>query len=74
MSERDAKDYAIEFGEYLAKAAQNYLNLVDAQPSSTLGNADAEDWLREARGQLWSAIYEFRKRAAKASINPRATP
>jgi hypothetical protein len=56
--ERTSKDYAIEFGEYLARAADRYLAVVDAWEE---GYAEGD-----ARRSLESAIYEFRKRAARA--------
>jgi hypothetical protein len=55
--ERDDKDYAIEFGEYLACAAEAYLSGYIA------GVTDREADLARS---LRSAIYEFRKRAGRA--------
>jgi hypothetical protein len=57
-SERTPKDYAIEFGEYLAKAADRYLSAVNAWEDYDEG---------DARRSLESAIYEFRKRAARVA-------
>ena len=56
MSETDAtdrtsKDYAIEFGGYLAKAADEFLK-------------HPKDW--EYARALRLAVYEFRKRAERA--------
>jgi hypothetical protein len=48
--DRDTKDYAIEFGGYLATAAERHLN--------ALGFPD----VAETALNLRSAIYEFRKR------------
>jgi hypothetical protein len=67
------KDYAIEHAEYLAKAAEFYLdtrNLADAA-------ADDEEpfdpqRLYDANNGLRSAIYEFRKRAATPQVPPQA--
>jgi hypothetical protein len=61
--ERDAKDYAIEFGEYLAKAAESYMR-VRNDPDATRHD---DEGVYEA---LVSAIYEFRKRAAKVAVTP----
>lgn len=61
---RTPKDYAIEFGEYLAKAAEQYLeqrNLYDAKESDS-------DALMDAWRALRSSIGEFRKRATRAAI------
>jgi hypothetical protein len=52
---RDAKDFAIEHAGYLADAVERVLKV----ERSIL---DAEDWL-----DLNSRVYEFRKRAARAS-------
>lgn len=57
--ERTSADYAIEFGEYLAKAAEAYVE------DSTCA-VDAADSYRA----LKSAIYEFRKRASRAKARP----
>ena len=51
IPDRTPKDYAIEFGGYLAKAADNYL----------MSPFDPD----RARA-LRSAVYEFRKRADRA--------
>jgi len=53
---RGDKDFAIEFGGYLARAAERYLIAVNAWEDCDEG---------DARRALESAIYEFRKRAAK---------
>ena len=52
---RDAKDYAIEFGEYLAHAAENLLVGINKNRSEI-----TDEWKA-----LNSAIYEFRKRASR---------
>jgi hypothetical protein len=51
---RDDKDFAVEFGGYLADTAERFLNTVNSPTGIADGRA------------LASAIYEFRKRAAKA--------
>jgi hypothetical protein len=60
---RDAKDFAIEFGEYLAKAAEHFQEMLQAEP---VGEHDYSA-LHDAWRGLHSAIYEFRKRAAIAN-------
>lgn len=52
--ERDTKDYAVEFGEYLAKAAEAYMRFP---------LANGLDRALDAYRALRSAVYEFRKRA-----------
>lgn len=63
MDERDAKDYAIEFGGYLAEAARNF------QVAINSGDMDqrSDSWKA-----LNSAIYEFEKRANRARAALRA--
>jgi hypothetical protein len=51
---RDAKDFAIEFGEYLADAVERLLNAERCI-------LDSDEWL-----VLNTRVYEFRKRAARA--------
>jgi hypothetical protein len=58
--ERTAKDYAIEFGGYLATSAERFMDEV-GRSQETGEPIDADIW-----SGLQSAIYEFRKRAAKA--------
>ena len=62
MAERDEKDFAIEFGEYMAKAAEQFRDLVQTTMPQECTIAD--HWHR-----LNCAIYEFRKRAAKVKTN-----
>jgi len=62
---RDAKDYAIEFGEYLATAAESYMSAADVRISTKIGVGEQEA-LAERFVALRSAIYEFRKRAERA--------
>lgn len=57
--ERDAKDFAVEFGESMAKAAQRYME-VSAE------RIRDPDELSDTFRALGSAIHEFRKRAARA--------
>jgi hypothetical protein len=60
VADRSPKDYAIEFGGYLAEAARNF--------QVALNSNDPED-----RAEKWSAlsnaIYEFEKRRDKALAN-----
>jgi hypothetical protein len=71
IKERTAADYAIEHAEYLAKAAEHYMeqrNLYDvAEQEGGLVDPDA---LSDAYMGLQSAVYEFRKRAAVAEYVP----
>ena len=65
MAERDAKDFAIEFGEYLAKSAEQFrafVNIHGTVPDSV------RDEMTDHWSGLTSAIYEFRKRAAVAAV------
>jgi hypothetical protein len=59
---RDAKDFAIEFGEYLAKAAEHFQDILQTE----LKGEHDYNALHDAWGGLDSAIYEFRKRAVMA--------
>ena len=59
--ERTAKDTAIEFGGYLATAAEAFM--AEQNRAFETGNMpDNECW-----SALQSAIYEFRKRAERAT-------
>lgn len=60
---------AIEFGEYLAKAAKRYLDATNIYAKADIANAGELDFteLAESCRNLLSAIYEFRKRAAKTT-------
>lgn len=61
MSERSDTDYAIEFGGYLADAAERFM----AEQNRAAASGDepcSEHW-----SALQSAIYEFRKRADRAA-------
>jgi hypothetical protein len=59
---RSAKDYAVEFGGYLAQAARRYMNAVNRE---VIPEGDTE--VGEAWRALESALYEFEKRAARLS-------
>ena len=64
---KDAKDYAIEFGGYLAESAERYIAAVNALESAREGSSDqsvedAESDAMEAVTRLKSDIYDFRKR------------
>ena len=66
MKTRDAKDSAIEFGEYLAKDVEAFLDFINTSGIAAAApqqNAMTDHW----RG-LQSAVYEFRKRAARAAV------
>lgn len=61
-TDRTPSDYAIEFGEYLAKAAEQFMS--EQNRAWELEEVpDSEYWTA-----LQSAIHEFRKRAAKANV------
>lgn len=60
--ERTPEEFAIEFGEYMAKAADRYLDL--NQPEVEKLDYPALD---EAHVRLRTALYEFRKRAKKTN-------
>ena len=76
--QRDDKDYAIEFGEYLATAAERFLQAVnDLDEAEIEGMDEVEEQERaESRSEAWSAlqsaVYEFRKRATRAGHEPSA--
>ncbi|HEY4153527.1 MAG TPA: hypothetical protein VGM38_09420 [Pseudolysinimonas sp.] len=59
-TDRTPQDYAIEFGEYLAHAAERFM--AEHNRAWQAEEAPDTDYWRA----LESAIYEFRKRAAKA--------
>lgn len=57
---RSETDYAIEFGRYLATAADNFM--AEQNRAAEAGETpDADCWRA-----LQSAVYEFRKRADRA--------
>jgi len=53
--DRTPEDFAIEYGEYLAEAAERFLSVLN------VGNKDLDDDWRS----LENAIHEFRKRRAR---------
>lgn len=59
---RSPKDYAIEFGGYLATAAAAYMDFI----GRTQTVVDPGDEYADHQRALNSAIYEFRKRAERA--------
>ncbi len=72
QQERTPKDYAIEFGEYLAKAVEHYFkerNRYDAAEDEEEYDTDA---LNDAWRGVHSALGEFRKRAIRATATPAA--
>lgn len=60
---RTDKDFAIEFGGYLANEVERFMRHHNSQGNLTAAEADegVERW-----NALRSAIYEFRKRAERA--------
>lgn len=75
--ERDDKDYAIEFGEYLAKAAVQFMDAINAsQAARMLSDFGAQTEAEEVETDAWKglreAVYEFRKRATRAGHEPSA--
>lgn len=60
---RDAKDFAIEFGEYLAAAASRFQDVI--QDVMQAPDSD-HDTINDASRALSYAVYEFRKRAERA--------
>ena len=62
---RDEKDYAIEFAEYMAKAAESYAEAIGNEVWTEM-TAEAQDAVSDKFSELQSSIYEFRKRAEKA--------
>lgn len=61
-ADRSPKDYAIEFGEYLAQAAEQFQDMMQ---DVLKGDYD-QDAMSDAWQKLDSAIYEFRKRKVRA--------
>lgn len=74
MTERSPKDYAIEHAEYLAKAAERLLDAANTLRALEAGEdvpelgdlQHAEESYSDHYRGLTDAIYEFRKRAARA--------
>lgn len=74
---RTDKDFAIEFGEYLATAAENFMDSINAFDQACMqGDFLAQSVAEGDKSDGWSAlrdaIYEFRKRASKAGHLPSA--
>lgn len=74
---RDDKDFAIEFGEYLATSVDDFLAALNHRDAAQrLSDFGAEQSADEALTDHWralqSAVYEFRKRAARAGHDPSA--
>ncbi len=74
---RSDKDFAIEFGEYLATAADDFLDACNAvQSANMLSDFGAQQSASELHNDCWAAlrdaVYEFRKRAARAGHEPSA--
>lgn len=66
MTDRHDADYAIEFGEYLAKASEEYITAVgDAFGGVSIPSVGDHDAYCDTHRGLASAIYEFRKRARR---------
>ena len=55
---RTPQDFAIEFAEYMARSAEQYLGILETEEVNS-------DDIADFRRGLRSSIYEFRKRAAK---------
>jgi hypothetical protein len=71
MTKRTDADFAIEFGEQLAWAAESYMNVLnDLWTTEEHGTSAQVEALEESRSDhakgLREAIYEFRKRAERA--------
>jgi len=58
---RDEKDFAIEFGEYLAKAAERYRDVMNVEDVEDIDRGTS----RDALVALNCAVYEFRKRVSR---------
>lgn len=59
---RSDSDYAIEFGRYLATAAENFMAEINRAAEAE------EDPDSDCYSSLQDAIYEFRKRAKRAEL------
>ena len=73
--QRTDAGYAIEFGEYLSVAAEHYLHLSNKYRDQIENRTEHHihpDMVSDAWGALQSAVYEFRKRAARAGHKPSA--
>lgn len=58
---------AIEHAEYLAKSAEHYLQTMNEILTEDIDLEVCTDAMSDARANLTSMIYEFRKRAARAA-------
>jgi hypothetical protein len=67
MADRTDKDYAIEHAGYLADAAEDYLDARNRYEQIGGPETGDDDLLSDHIGALRSAIYEFRKRAARCT-------
>lgn len=72
---RTPRDYAIEFGGYLATSAERYMATVNVYWAAYSDGDDeavdeAEAAMSEAYQRLQSDIYEFRKRAGRVTRPP----
>ena len=71
--DRSDKDYAIEYGEYLAKASERFQHTVNVAMQAIVEGDDIDhDLTNEAWSALSSAIYEFRKRAARTAVSTKS--
>ena len=59
---RTDKDFAVEFGGYLADSAEQFMAVLNK--TRAFANVPQDQYIDHWRG-LQSAIYEFRKRADK---------
>lgn len=72
---RSEKDYAIEFGGYLATAAAAYAGGINQMRALRAVTKTAElDELRDLHDGLQSAIYEFRKRVPAPALPEARSP
>jgi hypothetical protein len=63
---RTEQDYAIEHGEYLAKSAERFQQVLNVVLQANVdGNEVDYDHMNDVWNALSSAIYEFRKRARR---------
>lgn len=72
---RSDKDFAIEFGEYLANSVDLFMQVENKFRALELDGDDTaadHDERADAWGAMRSAVYEFRKRAARAGHEPSA--
>lgn len=65
MRQRAPADFSREFAGYMADAAAEYVEAIDASHADPDNDTLAED-AREFRRHLVSAIYEWRKREERA--------